>query len=696
MPPHADHDHDAVGLLGPGAGARGPGAAADDVLVGGRHPGGGDGSRRGTRRDPGAADVRTRARRSSRSWSSVARGARSSTTIAWTCGWMHLAGSRCATRSIPRPIRRVSRGSSGSACRASRATGRSSTCASRRSSATPPTPRRSTFPAGRARMTSRLSSFPRRVGYLPVTPTAPGDLTLSSAVVPPGDDPDTPRSVLLYTDGMAYVRIGERPDWSGTALFGPVGPAAQQVDLAAGGVAYYEPAGDGHRPPPRDPRRGHERVPRIQPPPRAAPGAGGIAPRPWRSAPRRVADADRLGHLGRAGDAGGRVVAIADPGGASRRRCPPDTSWRARRSRPTPTTGDVVGVTFVFRQRESDAAGEPLVLHVQAGHMLPPASSADQSLVDLDGHERPLDARPSAARVDRRRRLPLARRRRPISRDARSRLGLRARSRRCRAREERPEGARGAGGRPDPRRHAHARGAEPRRAACSTRRPTSAGRTPRRPARRATRGTGHVPRVGARRAAAGVHPSRSAASRLIDRLTSVAEDNVWMTRSWSSDGALVDHPTRPYAIPIDAAAVSPRSFGAFLPPPDRGDRRGAGGRPGCAGRDVGGAPRSRDPAPSWRSRAARASGSPTSLPDELVGAAELLVSKETGATIGVHRERYLLLQPRDGGSVTSAELRARLRPLLPADLGIYRRVQVRAPGETPYLPLRRRGAAAGA
>ncbi|MGZ8607705.1 MAG: hypothetical protein ACXWXQ_11750, partial [Actinomycetota bacterium] len=55
----------------------------------------------------------------------------------------------------------------------------------------------------------------------------------------------------------------------------------------------------------------------------------------------------------------------------------------------------------------------------------------------------------------------------------------------------------------------------------------------------------------------------------IDRITAVAEDNVWMTRSWSPDGSLVDHPTRPYAIPIDAAAVSPRSFGAFLPPPDR-------------------------------------------------------------------------------------------------------------------------------
>jgi len=55
----------------------------------------------------------------------------------------------------------------------------------------------------------------------------------------------------------------------------------------------------------------------------------------------------------------------------------------------------------------------------------------------------------------------------------------------------------------------------------------------------------------------------------IDRVTSVAEDNVWMTRSWSSDGATVDRPSRPFAIPIDAAAVAPRSFGAFLPPPDR-------------------------------------------------------------------------------------------------------------------------------
>ena len=52
-----------------------------------------------------------------------------------------------------------------------------------------------------------------------------------------------------------------------------------------------------------------------------------------------------------------------------------------------PVTREVFSASFVFRQRESDAAGGPIVLHVQAGHRLPPASSADQSLVKLDGDE---------------------------------------------------------------------------------------------------------------------------------------------------------------------------------------------------------------------------------------------------------------------------------------------------------------------
>ena len=170
----------------------------------------------------------------------------------------------------------------------------------------------------------------------------------------------------------------------------------------------------------------------------------------------------------------------------------------------------------------------------------------------------------------------------------------------------------------------------------------------------------------------------------IDRSTAVAEDNVWMVRSWSSDGAIVDHPTRPYAIPIDAAAVTPRSFGAFLPPPDRAivaalaDGQGVLGATSAALRGLG-------PGAELVFRGGIRVRIVDVLPDELVGAAELLVSKATGVTIGVYRQRYLLLQPHDGESLTSVEVRRRLRPLLPAELGIYRRVQVRAPGETPFF-----------
>ena len=170
----------------------------------------------------------------------------------------------------------------------------------------------------------------------------------------------------------------------------------------------------------------------------------------------------------------------------------------------------------------------------------------------------------------------------------------------------------------------------------------------------------------------------------IGRVTAVAEDNVWMTRSWSSDGAIVDHPRQPYAIPMDAAAVSPRSFAAFLPRPDGAivaalaDGQGVLGSTSAALRGLG-------PGAELKFQGGTRVRIVDVLPDELVGAAELLVSKSTGATIGVHRQRYLLMQPHAGATVSSTEWRRRLRPLLPANLGIYRKVQVRAPGETPFF-----------
>ena len=68
----------------------------------------------------------------------------------------------------------------------------------------------------------------------------------------------------------------------------------------------------------------------------------------------------------------------------------------------------------------------------------------------------------------------------------------------------------------------------------------------------------------------------------IGRLTVVAEDNVWLARSWSAAGELVDRPVRPYRIPLDVAAVDPETFAPFLPG-GPGDARGDRGRQGILG-----------------------------------------------------------------------------------------------------------------
>ncbi len=246
----------------------------------------------------------------------------------------------------------------------------------------PPDPALFTAPGWSPPEAMPLAAFPGRVGYLPVTLTSPGNLQLSSAVVPPRDDPNAPRSVLLYTEGMAYVRVGERPDWRGPTLFGPVGGAAQRVGLSSGGVAYYEPASDGLG------RRLaihasatnlflESNLPRAQLLQLAAslPVRGQPLPDAWTTVSgsgisvQQVAPAEALARspmpvmLPTNLPAGYELVSASVASDAS-----------------GPTA-----VSFVFRQRESDTAGGPIVLNVQMSDALPPASSAHQLLVDLDG-----------------------------------------------------------------------------------------------------------------------------------------------------------------------------------------------------------------------------------------------------------------------------------------------------------------------
>jgi hypothetical protein len=137
-------------------------------------------------------------------------------------------------------------------------------------------------------------------------------------------------------------------------------------------------------------------------------------------------------------------------------------------------------------------------------------------------------------------------------------------------------------------------------------------------------------------------------------------------------------------IPIDAASVDPRTFAPFLPPADRAVVTGLANGEGIMGA-TSAALRGLTPGATLQFDGGVRVRVAAVLPDELVGAAELLVSRATGALIGVRQERYLLLRPSSGAPAPTSERLARtLRPLLPAGLS-YREVQVRAPGETPYF-----------
>ena len=170
----------------------------------------------------------------------------------------------------------------------------------------------------------------------------------------------------------------------------------------------------------------------------------------------------------------------------------------------------------------------------------------------------------------------------------------------------------------------------------------------------------------------------------VGRMTVVAEDNVWLARSWSAAGELVDHPAPPYRIPLDAAGVDTRSFAPFLPPADRSTLAAVENGEGILG-STSASVRGLGPGAILEFGNERRVRIAAVLPDELVGAAELLVSEETGRRIGITRDRYLLLQPADGHRLTSGSLRRTIQPLRPRDLGVFGRVQVRAPGETPYF-----------
>jgi D-alanyl-D-alanine carboxypeptidase len=163
----------------------------------------------------------------------------------------------------------------------------------------------------------------------------------------------------------------------------------------------------------------------------------------------------------------------------------------------------------------------------------------------------------------------------------------------------------------------------------------------------------------------------------IARSVVVASDNTWLDRSWSDQGEVVDDPPNGFAIPLEVAAVDPREFAGFLPPADASvalalaDGQGILGESSALLRGLG-------PGAVMRFGDVRIEVAAI-LPDELVGANELVVSREVGRSIGVTTDRYALVVPVEARTVAKVE--RLLDPILPEDPPS----KVRAPGDTPYF-----------
>ena len=169
----------------------------------------------------------------------------------------------------------------------------------------------------------------------------------------------------------------------------------------------------------------------------------------------------------------------------------------------------------------------------------------------------------------------------------------------------------------------------------------------------------------------------------VGQVAVVAADNVWMTSSEDKDGALVDEPPSPYMIPIDAMAIDPGAYARFLPPETRSVVSGLQDGQGILG-ETSAKLRHLGPGGVMHFLGGASVTIAGVLPDRLVGASELVVTRTTGAAIGVGTNRYLLFQPSPGLHPGDGQLERRLRGLLPPGLQ-YPVVQVRAPGETRFL-----------
>ncbi len=224
-----------------------------------------------------------------------------------------------------------------------------------------------------------LADVPAVTGFEPVTPTRLEGLHLYRVVVPPRGDGS--QTVITYARGLSYLKLAEARGRPEDAPLGPVGPQAQEVRLANGGLAYYEPATPEHG------RRlsihtGLSELYLETNLPRSAllrvagsiPVAGAGIPQSWRVHSSADGATERLS-LARAAATVSFPIAIPS-------RLPAGYAFA---SAEIVRLGASTAVNLYFQQRDADFGGGPIRLHIEPGASLPPASSARQAGVDVDG-----------------------------------------------------------------------------------------------------------------------------------------------------------------------------------------------------------------------------------------------------------------------------------------------------------------------
>jgi Putative zinc-finger len=224
----------------------------------------------------------------------------------------------------------------------------------------------------------RLAQVERETGFEPVAPASVAGLDLYRVVLP---REEAGGAVVAYADGLAFLTLGETRTWMGDAPFGPVGVQAEEIELSGGGIAYYEPASAEHGRRLSIHAAGTDlflesNLSRDELLEAAAslPVEGLPMPEAWRVRGSGGAVVERV-TLAQARDAAPFAVALP----ASL----PQGFGLA--SVELVDAGHGVGVTVYLRDRDGDAGIGTIRLHLEPATSLPPASSANQSGVDIGG-----------------------------------------------------------------------------------------------------------------------------------------------------------------------------------------------------------------------------------------------------------------------------------------------------------------------